>query len=294
MKFVSNLDLAKNELQNARLQNLASAPSNPVEGQIYYDTVAKKLYYYNGTGWVNTDVAGVVPTSRTINGKPLSADVVLVASDISGFGTVVTKDIAVSGNASASQVVMGNDTRLADARTPLTHSHTKSDITDLGTVYVYKGTVETVAALSDISTKVTGDIYNVTENGMNYAWDGSAWDALGGTIDISGKEDIANKTTSLSSSSTDAQYPSAKSVYDALQSITPTGMVHKFTKTLDTASSAYSVIHNLGTTDVIVQVIEIATNSGVIVDWNCVDTNTIQISFAKAQTANAYKVVIVG
>ena len=37
--------------------------------------------------------------------------------------------------------------------------------------------------------------------------------------DITGKEDITNKVTSLSSSSTDTQYPSAKAVYDTLSSL---------------------------------------------------------------------------
>ena len=37
--------------------------------------------------------------------------------------------------------------------------------------------------------------------------------------DISGKEDASNKTTSLSSSSTDTQYPSAKTVYDSLNNL---------------------------------------------------------------------------
>lgn len=39
------------------------------------------------------------------------------------------------------------------------------------------------------------------------------------TSAISGKEDVSNKVTSLSSSSTDTEYPSAKVVYDALQKI---------------------------------------------------------------------------
>lgn len=34
--------------------------------------------------------------------------------------------------------------------------------------------------------------------------------------DVSGKEEVSNKVTSLSSSSTDIQYPSAKAVYDAI------------------------------------------------------------------------------
>ena len=37
--------------------------------------------------------------------------------------------------------------------------------------------------------------------------------------DVSGKEDKSNKVTSLSSSSTDTQYPSAKCVYDIVGNI---------------------------------------------------------------------------
>lgn len=51
----------------------------------------------------------------------------------------------------------------------------KSDITNM---YKYKGSVATVSALPS-SGNTTGDVYNVEATGMNYAWDGSAWDALG-------------------------------------------------------------------------------------------------------------------
>lgn len=37
--------------------------------------------------------------------------------------------------------------------------------------------------------------------------------------DISGKEDKSNKVTSISANSTDTQYPSAKCVYDYIQSL---------------------------------------------------------------------------
>lgn len=49
--FVSPIDLLKNEIQNGRVQNLASAPSSPVEGQIYHNTTDHSFYFYDGTAW---------------------------------------------------------------------------------------------------------------------------------------------------------------------------------------------------------------------------------------------------
>lgn len=56
----------------------------------------------------------------------------------------------------------------------------KSDITNM---YKYKGSVATVSALPS-SGNTTGDVYDVQENGMNYAWNGTAWDALGEIFSI--------------------------------------------------------------------------------------------------------------
>ena len=50
--YGSSIDLQKvGEIQNGKWQVLASAPSNPVEGQEYYDSTLKKVGTFNGTSW---------------------------------------------------------------------------------------------------------------------------------------------------------------------------------------------------------------------------------------------------
>jgi hypothetical protein len=51
-KFLTNIDLLKNELQNAKIHVLASDPSSPSEGQIYYNSTDKTLKWYTGAAWI--------------------------------------------------------------------------------------------------------------------------------------------------------------------------------------------------------------------------------------------------
>lgn len=55
MLFLTNINLNKNELQNAVIQNLTADPSNPRTGQVYYNTTDLVLKQFNGTTW---DVVG--------------------------------------------------------------------------------------------------------------------------------------------------------------------------------------------------------------------------------------------
>jgi len=56
----SDIQMNKNELQLPVIDNEATAPSSPVEGQMYFDTTAgdKTMYFYNGTAWVEMDGSG--------------------------------------------------------------------------------------------------------------------------------------------------------------------------------------------------------------------------------------------
>ena len=52
-RFLTNLDLAKNQILNVAIQNLASAPSAPVPGQVYFNTAELRMYFWDGSAWID-------------------------------------------------------------------------------------------------------------------------------------------------------------------------------------------------------------------------------------------------
>jgi len=51
--FADSLDMGRFEILNARIQNLAVAPANPVPGLIYYSTADQTFYGWNGSAWLD-------------------------------------------------------------------------------------------------------------------------------------------------------------------------------------------------------------------------------------------------
>ena len=98
MQFLSPIDLSQNELQNVRIQNLATAPTSPVTGQMYYDTTLKTLRVYASGTWKDA--------LYSYGGQTLTADdrAKLNAASLAEFGYLkgVTYAIQTQLNGKAS------------------------------------------------------------------------------------------------------------------------------------------------------------------------------------------------
>ena len=62
INYFSAIKMNKLEIIEPRIHNSPSAPTNPVAGQIYFDTALNSMYFYSGTAWVDTrgDIQGVI------------------------------------------------------------------------------------------------------------------------------------------------------------------------------------------------------------------------------------------
>ena len=96
IKFLAGIDLGKNELQNAVVQNLATAnkPASPVTGQIYYDTTIRDLRVYNEAdgAWENVGQYSL-PTASTSTkgGVIIDGSTIGIAS-----GTISVKNLGIT------------------------------------------------------------------------------------------------------------------------------------------------------------------------------------------------------
>lgn len=96
-KILTDLDLNKNELQNAVVQCLSTSPQTGVLGQIYYNTTDHLLYQHNGTAWVAVgDISGAMVTLTENSGSGDTLKSYTLAQGGSTVGTInIPKDYLV-------------------------------------------------------------------------------------------------------------------------------------------------------------------------------------------------------
>lgn len=172
MKFLTNLDLSQNEIQNAVIQPLAAAPANPKLGQIYYNSSDSLLYQYDGAQW-----------------KPVGKGYELPAATKTALGGIKVGDrlsVAADGTLSADKQTDNNLTATLKANYDAAYQHSQAshapadaeknvqsdwNVTDSASdafiknkPAIPKAVTKTVQTLSDAASKsftVTGYILSV-------------------------------------------------------------------------------------------------------------------------------------
>lgn len=122
-QFLASIDLGGGELLNARLQVLATAPTGPPVGLIYFDSTLLTARQWNGTDWAALDVRRVA--DGTIALSKLAVDVLAranhtgtqTASTISDFSAAVTAH-RLDQLAAPTAAVSFNGQRVTNVATP--------------------------------------------------------------------------------------------------------------------------------------------------------------------------------
>lgn len=93
MRYLTNIDMNQNELQNAVFQNSDVAPANPKIGQMYTDISGKEpvMKWWNGTKWIPLGAA-----APDKNPNKVEPSVSIKVSDIDTSGMEVGTTVPVS------------------------------------------------------------------------------------------------------------------------------------------------------------------------------------------------------
>lgn len=322
-KFLVSIDLNKNELLNARIQNLGTAPTSPVSGQVYYNTGDNIMYFWNGTEWIST--SGSLEVIQDAIGSYIEGGTGLTKSysDSTGTTTIDLDDTAVTaGN-------YGSDTKVptftVDAQGRLTNAGEVDLVIPLDSqttgdyVATIVGTANeiTVSPNSGHNAAVTIGLPNNVTIAQNLN--------IGGDLNVAGtinsvnttQVNISDNVINLNSDMPETQAPAVdagikvhRGTEDDVQilwnetsdkwTLTNNGsdyhaIARKYATTLGSSATSYTIAHNLGTTDVTVQIFEAATPfSQVEADVLRSNANSVTINFASAPTAGEYRVVVVG
>ena len=184
----SNIEMNKNQLLEPVIENSASQPSSPVEGQMYYDTTVgdKKMYFYNGSAWVEMDGSG----SGVISLTPTDGTFIDITQNATSGAITTTADLSATGTPSATKFLRGDNVWAtpAGAYTSWTldgDTGTPQAVADGNTASFLGGTgIDTVVSATDTLTITNTGVTSIVA-GSNISISGST-----GAVTISATGDV--------------------------------------------------------------------------------------------------------
>lgn len=154
-KLLVSYDFSKLEALNFRFQNLAADPASPVAGQVYYNTAANKLMWYNGAAFIDSTARAnhtgtqawstITSTPTTLSGYGITD---ATPSSHIGTGGAAHADVVAGG---AAGFMTGADkTKLDGVASGATANAADSALRDRST---HTGT-QLASTISDFDTQV--------------------------------------------------------------------------------------------------------------------------------------------
>lgn len=201
IKYLNSINLSQNEIQNVVVHNLASAPSSPKLGQIYYNTSSTEVYVcINETGPVWQSMKGDITA-------------VTASTGLSGGGTYGAVSLALKNNANFTANTLQ---KWDDSNSQFVDSLISDDgstVTVAGNLTV-SGTTTTVNTetinLADniilLNSNLAGDAAPSEDSGIevergtaanvSFIWDESAdyWSTVNQKLHIGSLADFGNTT----------------------------------------------------------------------------------------------------
>jgi len=182
INYLSSIDLNKNEVQNGVIHVLATAPSNPVEGQIYYNSTDKKLLFFDGTNCI--DASGDIKSVTTTTTGTLTV------TDPNGPNpsiATVTAAVTNGGTALATGDQIYDHVATSIGNISFTVQGTANEIEVSGGSSMGDGSTATIGLPNDVT--ITNDL-NV---GNNLDVTGNA--VIDGNLTVSGTTTTVNSNT---------------------------------------------------------------------------------------------------
>lgn len=207
-KILTNLDMNKNEVQNAVIQNLAAAPSNPKAGQQYFNTIDKVMYVYDGTEWKagGSGSEYTLPTASAsqkggikvgnglkITGEVLSTDIAEASTSAAGLMSAADKTKLDGVTAGANPNVI-ESVKVNGAALNVTEKAVNIDLTSKADLVDGKVPASQLPSYVDDvleyanfaafpSTGESGKIYVALDTNKTYRWSGSEYVEIANALD---------------------------------------------------------------------------------------------------------------